>query len=284
MLITTIRTTFAVLTMAIKRFAAAHAAEASASIAYYFLFSLFPLLIFIVALGSLVLEAENVQREVMVWLANLFPTAADYMEHNLELVIAQRRPASIVAIIGLLWSGSGAFNLLTRNIDRAWPDAKKRNFLRTRLVALTMISVLVMLLFFSLLFSTVVSLLPVVNVWLGDGVADHSTMLAFVRTTVFPVLLTFVMFASLYRWIPNTNVTWAEAGWGAAIATIGWRLAIAGFSWYITSGLANYQLIYGSLGTVVVLMLWIYISSLITLFGAHLSAAIAHHKRLKRAT
>ena len=68
---------------------------------------------------------------------------------------------------------------------------------------------------------------------------------------------------------------------GAAVAAVGWELANGAFKWYLTSGLARYQLVYGSLGALIALMLWIYISSIIVLFGAHLSATIAMHTRLK---
>ena len=60
------------------------------------------------------------------------------------------------------------------------------------------------------------------------------------------------------------------------------EIATDGFSWYLSSGIVRYELVYGSLGTVVALMLWIYIGVLITLFGAHLSAAVARHRRGKR--
>ncbi len=268
-----------ILFTAIWQFFATRAVEASASIAYYFLFSLFPLLIFLVVVGSYFLEEGEVKHEIVIWLTNFFPTASDFIEQNLDVIIAQRRSAGITAVIGLLWAGSGAFNVLARNIDRAWFTARPRSFVSTRLVAFAMISVLVMLLFVSLFLSTAVSLLPLAERWLDGLVTDHNPLLAFLRTTLSPLLLTLLMFTSLYRWIPNADVHWSEAFWGGVVATLGWRLAISGFGWYLTSGLTNFQVVYGSLGTVIVLLLWIFISSLITLFGAHLSAAIAYHRR-----
>jgi membrane protein len=58
------------------------------------------------------------------------------------------------------------------------------------------------------------------------------------------------------------------------IASLAWKAVIAGFGWYLGSGFGQYQLVYGSLGTIVAFLFLIYIISLITLFGAHLSAAI----------
>jgi membrane protein len=66
--------------------------------------------------------------------------------------------------------------------------------------------------------------------------------------------------------------------WGALTASIAWKAVTAGFSWYLRSGLGRYQLVYGSLGTIVALLFLIFIISMITLFGAHLCAAIDHKK------
>lgn len=179
-----------ILFTAVWQFSTTRAVEASASIAYYFLFSLFPLLIFMVVVGSYFLEEAEVQHEITIWLTNLFPAASDFIEQNLIIIITQRRSAGITAIIGLMWAGSGAFNVLARNIDRAWVTARRRSFVGTRLVAFAMISVLVMLLFVSLFFSTAITLLPLTEVWLDGIIFTRSPLLAFLRTALFPLLLT----------------------------------------------------------------------------------------------
>ena len=79
--------------------------------------------------------------------------------------------------------------------------------------------------------------------------------------------------------MPNTTVAWSEAAWGAAVAVVAWEGAKRGFAWYVSSDLVHYRLVYGSLGAVVALLLWIYLSSWLVLFGAHLSAAIARSRR-----
>ncbi|MCJ7715488.1 MAG: YihY/virulence factor BrkB family protein, partial [Anaerolineales bacterium] len=83
----------------------------------------------------------------------------------------------------------------------------------------------------------------------------------------------FLFFYSLYRIIPMGRVPIKAAGFSALGITIIWRLASNGFQWYLGSGFARYEVIFGSLSAIVVLLLWIYISSLILFFGAHLCAA-----------
>ena len=83
------------------------------------------------------------------------------------------------------------------------------------------------------------------------------------------------------RWIPNTKVGWTEAIIGASVAATAGEITKFCFTWYVSSGFARYDLIYGSLGTLVILMLSIYLGSLILLFGAHLSAAISYYRQQK---
>jgi uncharacterized BrkB/YihY/UPF0761 family membrane protein len=182
---------------AVRSFHHARAAEGAASIAYYALFSLFPLLFFLVA----------------------------------TVVIAG-------SLIGLL-------------------------------------------LILSLFLTTAFNLLPQLSIPLLGDVSIYKTLLWHVLSRLIPWLLTYLVFLLLYWWIPNTKVNWSEANWGALAATFAWEFNRAGFIWYLNSGLARYQLVYGSLGALVALMLWIYLSSLIALFGAHLSAAIAAHSQAK---
>jgi uncharacterized BrkB/YihY/UPF0761 family membrane protein len=70
--------------------------------------------------------------------------------------------------------------------------------------------------------------------------------------------------------------------WAALFASISWKVAIACFRWYLSSGLENYQLVYGSVGAIVALLFLIFIISTITLFGAHLCAAIDHWIKERR--
>jgi membrane protein len=100
-------------------------------------------------------------------------------------------------------------------------------------------------------------------------------------SSVVPFLLTLAMFFGLYWRLPNREVPWSVALWGAFVAAAGSQIVTKLFSWYITSGFANYALVYGSLGAIVAFMFWVYLLSQITLFGAHLSAAIGYSRHRK---
>lgn len=266
-----------ILRSAVRRFNDARAPEAAASMAYYAVFSLFPLLLFLVAAGSFILEGEQAYRLVVGFFTQVFPTSQDLIEENIQRVLELRGPVGIVGLVSLLWSATGVFTTLAHNIDRAWLEAEARNFLERRLVALGMVGTLAGLSALSLLSTTVVNLLPRLQVPLWGGLSVYETSLWVVFSNLVPWLFTFLTFLGLYRWVPNTEVTWSEAFWGALVAALAWEAATRAFAWYLRSGLVRYELVYGSLGTIVALMFWIYLSGWIALFGAHLSAAVAQH-------
>jgi membrane protein len=94
-------------------------------------------------------------------------------------------------------------------------------------------------------------------------------------------LMIFLVFFALYHWIPTMDVTLSATVWGALLASLAWKAVTTGFTWYLSSRFGSYQLVYGSLGAIVAFLFLIYVISFITLFGAHLSAAIEGWEREK---
>ena len=269
-----------IIVRAIQTFGEVNAAEAAASIAYYALFSLFPLLLFLVTIASSILKSEQVVQQVLEFTATTFPTALTVVEQNIQEILARRNAMGVIAAIGILWAATSVFAILTRNINKAWHTARPQNFLQARLVGLIIVAILVGLLLLSLASTTIFKLLPWVDISapLWGEVSLYETYSWAVATHLVPWLFTFIMCLGLYRWIPNTRVAWSEASWGALVAATAGEITKFGFAWYLGSGLARFDFVYGSLATLVILMLSIYLGSMILLFGAHLSAAINHQR------
>jgi membrane protein len=261
----------------IQSFNDARASQAAASTAYYAIFSLFPLLLAIVAGGSFVLESDQVYQAVIESVTQALPTSEELIKRNIDQVLKLRGPVGLIGLFSLLWSGTGIFAVLAYNVNQAWPEAGSRNLVEKRLVALGMVGALVILLTLSIASTAAFNLLPRLHVPLWGGVSVYDTRIWSIVSSAIPWLFTLLLFVNLYRWIPNIKVQWSHAFWGGLVATLGWEIATRAFTWYLTSGMARYQLVYGSLGTVVALMFWIYLISLTTLFGAHVSAAVAQY-------
>jgi len=96
-------------------------------------------------------------------------------------------------------------------------------------------------------------------------------------TTVLPVLLRVLVFFALYYWVPQIKVNKMGALTGAVVVTFLWQVITTAFGAYLSSGLARYDIVYGSLGKMIALLVWIYFTSWIILFGAHLTSSIDRH-------
>jgi len=98
-----------------------------------------------------------------------------------------------------------------------------------------------------------------------------------------PYLLRFFIIWLLYVVIPVRRVNGWAAFISALVASLAWRLATSGFAWYLTSGLAKYDLVYGSLGAIIAFLTWIFLSAWILLYGAYLMEAIDYQLASRRA-
>jgi membrane protein len=267
-----------ILEHAIKTFTEKQAAQASAGLAYYSIFSIFPLLLVFIATGSYFLDSRQVFDIVTQFIQQALPISRQLINENLQDILKARGAAGVLSIVTLLWSASGMFTNLAYNINLAWSKAVRRNYLQNRLVGLWMIVGLIGLIILSLVLSWITQRLPHMDI------AHASPLyLIFLRiaSALGSWLMIFLVFFTLYHWIPTMRVRWSSTVWGALLASLAWKAVTTGFTWYLGSRFGSYQLVYGSLGAIVAFLFLIYIISLITLFGAHLSAAIEGWERDK---
>jgi len=268
-----------VMRYALKRFDQEHAPEAAASMAFYTLFSLFPVILIVVAANSFILESLHVQEQILETILKFFPVAShQIISSNMQQILQARGAVGIVGVIILVWAATCVFTTLVHNLNRAWTDAPVQNIFRARLTAFSIIIFFVMLLPLFWMSKAVINLIPV---WDANllGVINISYFKKII-SNVFIYIFVCMTLMTLYRWIPKTKVRWSEALVGAVFAVMAEGAATAVFSWYLRSGLSKYNLVYGSLGALISFLTWIYIINLIVLFGAHLSASIAHHRNL----
>jgi membrane protein len=262
---------------ALRQYFRARAPEAAGSIGFYAVFSFFPLLLILVAVGSSILARFFSEEQILNTIVNLLPVSRDFVAGQMPVVLAARGAVSAIGAVGLVWSATSVFTILVRNLNRAWPGATPRNAVKARLIALVLLAGLVGL---ALLFLLVKALPAVESDW--EWLAQFAARLSsFVRAASRIVLLVFICgtLTLLYRWVPSARVRWVEAGLGSLAATAAFALATSGFTWYLESGYARYSAVYGPLGALFALLTWVYILSAVVLFGAHLGAALARQTR-----
>lgn len=266
-----------VLRHAFNNFNLVHAAEASASLAYYGLFSIFPLLLAVVSIGSIFLEGELVKVELLEIITQWIPVSADAVNSQVTTVLNLRGPVTVVAIISLLWSGSNVFEKVIVNVNRAFPQGSRPGFFKSRGMALLIIVVMILLFGTSLLISTVVEIFPAAeNALFGKLISSARAWVEVLQ--IAPLVLKFFLFLAVYSWIPQSaSILFKARLIGALVTAVLWELSSRLLGWAISSGFTNYEIIYGSLASIMALMFWLYLSSYILFFGAHLVHAVDTH-------
>ncbi|MCB0238618.1 MAG: YihY/virulence factor BrkB family protein [Anaerolineae bacterium] len=258
-------------------FTRARGTQASAAVAYYAMFSLFPMLMVMVVLLSYLVDAATAQHLVFTLATRFLPSdsgIASLVTDTFAGIYSQRGPVGLIGLVALLWSASGVFTTLTFNIDLAWSKTRLPNALKARLIGLLLILLLFGALLLALVLSTVsgaLAALPTLFAFLG--IDPELGRLGTLR--VVSIAVTVVVYTGLYRLIPNRYVPWRAAVVPALLAALASQIVNAGYSWYLSSGFSRYELLYGPLTTIIVLMFWFYLTVLIILVGAHLGAALA---------
>jgi membrane protein len=235
----------------------------AASLAYYGLLSLFPLLLFLVFLGSQVLRSSSTRSVLDEYVANTLPAAADTVQAVIDQTLQRRGQIGLIGGLGLLWSSSALFNVLSVSLNVIW-GASFRPAWRRRLVAALSVLIIGVLFLLSILLSALAALpFPGQGLGLWPGVNLSLGM-----------LVTVLLFWVLYHAIPNRQVKWQAALSGAILSALLWQGAKAAFTWYLASGLSNYGAVYGSLASVIGLLLWAYFSAQILFLGAEFAVSV----------
>lgn len=262
-----------ILRMAVQRFGVERGPEASASLAYYTFFSIFPMILVIIVIGSYFVDQNVVQNQLLNLLQGVIPGAKDLVIGNIERVLQQRGAVTLFALFSLVWSAINMFNILAKNINRAFPKAVVPDFFKGRLMGFFMFVALGLLVFLAIGITTVVGLIPAIEIPI-NGKSLHETLLWQIGSFLLPIGFNTLMFWAMYYLVPQVKVSRKASLISALVAGATWDMLNNAFTWYLSSGLDQYRLVYGSVGTVVALLFWVYLTGTIMLLGAHLTASI----------
>lgn len=258
--------------------------DAAAALSYYTIFSLPAILVLILMLVSAVMNPSDVRGGLEGQLQALMGASAG---EQIRTIIqqAEQKPhngliPTILGIAGLLFGATGAFGQLQKTLNRAWnvePDPSQggiKNFLTKRLFSFGMILVVAFFLLVSLVISTVLT-------GLGDRLggflpAGMSSPLLEVFNSVISLAVITLLFAAIFKVMPDAKIAWRSVWVGAVVTAL---LFVAGkflIGFYL--GQSNPGQAYGAAGSLAVLLLWIYYSSLILLFGAEFTETWAERR------
>lgn len=249
----------------------------SAQLAYFFLLSLFPFLIFLVTLvGYLPISEESVLSFIRQYAPG---ETMNLIETNVMNILENQRGDLLsFGIIGTIWSASNGLNAIFRAFNRAYEVNENRSFIITRLMAI--------FLTIAMIFVIIVALsLPVFGKAIGLFVAKYfgvsATFLTIWNTIrwVFSFIILMIVFTFLYYLAPNKKLKLREVIVGAAFATIGWQVVSFGFSFYVNQ-FGNFSAMYGSIGAIIILMIWFYMSGIIIIIGGEINALAKKYREV----
>ena len=245
-----------------------HAKDMAASTAFYGFFSLFPLLVGVVAGASFFIDRDEIESRLDRMLAGEFPGSADFLKTNIEALIDQRGAASIASVLGLLWSASKMFGALNRGINLAFGVPEERPFYLSKLRYFAMTVGLSLLLLVAVGASTVLDLVSQLDL---TRFGFDGTLFASLGGRVASLVSIFVTVILIYKLVPYERHAWRGLLLGALAATLLFELGKALFVFYL-GNVGNLEAVYGSLTSVIVLLLWLYFSARVLLFGAEICA------------
>jgi membrane protein len=247
----------------------------AAQLAYYFLFSLFPFFLFLTALLGYI-PVPNLMERILEILAQVLPREAlTLVQDNIRQVVTEQRGGLLsLGILLALWTASSAVTAIADALNRACDVEESRPFWKVRGTAILLTIGLSLFMISSLL---LLMFGPQLGGWIAELVGLGAVFEVLWNIVRWPVilLLLIVAVALVYYFAPDVEQHWKWITPGSVFAVVGWLLASLAFSFYVNN-FGAYNKTYGSIGAVIVLLTWMYVTGLCLLIGGEINAEIEH--------
>jgi membrane protein len=251
----------------------------ASSIAYYALLSMFPFILLLITLAGRFSSGENSANNQMILMVVLgaLPSHFDFVASQIA-ALAKAPPAlGVAGTILMIWAAMGFFSAITSAVNHAWGVEKPHNYFKHKLIAAVMLGLAALLMVATL---SLVGFLEVTETqWFSSILQRYPGLERYrgwaLRNAPMPL---FVLVCGLVCYfLPNAKVRLRDVWWGAIIAGGLWRLAFYGFSLYVRD--VSRFTVHGPISTVVVFLVWVYISAVILLYGVEVSASYARVRK-----
>lgn len=242
-----------------------------ATFAYHLLLSMFPFLLFLAAIASYTPLSHG---DAFGDLSAIVPTDALRVVQSTLLEIADGNRTNILSLSMLItiWLASNGFAAVARGLNKAYDITETRGFIKVRALSLLFVPLIAL----GILLETVAVVFGnVLLCRISKALCWSSAGVTLVHTLrfVLPLVLLVGIFSLLYAIIPNRRLRFRQVFPGAVFASAVWALASLAFSFYVDR-FANYARLYGSLGGVVILLVWLYLTSVVLLVGSEINAVL----------
>ena len=250
----------------------------AAAMSYYALLSLFPFLLLIISMLGSITADDAGRLAVLGFVFRYFPARLDFVTTQLDAFREMRLQVGVMGGLALMWASLGVFGAITSAVNHAWGVDTQRSFLKHRLVSFLMLVASGGVMVVALLLVSAAQLAE--TSWFGAMLAHYEWLLAAQTLTLrySATILLILAVGLLFYFVPNVKTRFRDVWIGAILTGVLWRLTLTVFSWFV-EGSARLTMIHGSIAAVVVFLLWIYVSSVILMYGVEFTAA---HARIRR--
>jgi membrane protein len=250
----------------------------ASSIAYYALLSLFPFFLLALSLVALVTDSQSDRDALLGFVFRYFPRQFDFVEVQLAALERAQVRLGVAGSVLMVWAAMGVFGAVTSAVNHAWGVEKQPSYFKHKLISFVMLVVAGLLLLIGLL---AVSAMNVAEArWFAGVISGNPRLVVLQGIAVrwaTTVLFIFVV-GLVFYFVPNAKVRFRDVWVGAVLTGLLWRGALALFSIYVRD-LSRFSMLHGSIATVIVFLLWIYVSAVILLYGVEVTAAYARLRR-----
>lgn len=244
----------------------------AAALAFFATLSLLPMVALMIMAIAALGDSDEIRSKLTETLIYYFPTSSELIRQAVQNILDASVAIGLVSVASLIIGAGGMFASANRTVNRVFGLESERIFQAT--LSQVMIATLVVILF---LLSIGLTVLLHAAVGFGEGIVESTggvsagvaIALALVSTGL-PVLVTAAMFTFVYHRLPNGRVEWKDSAFGAIVAIVMFELGKHLFFWF-TGFAAHRNIIYGPITSVVILLMWTYVSGLIFLYGAALT-------------
>ena len=269
----------AVLLDAVRSFQRHRCTTAAAAIAFHVLFSIFPLILLVVAVVGSRMKSAAVRGQVSSGLMNAMPldASAKAQIDGLLLTTSHNLPTlGIIGGIGLIWSASGMLGSVRGAMELAWEGtAGTRPFVRGKLIDALLLTILMAAIMASFLSGLVLSLLPPIAIDVIPETSGWQDLLALARSSLGPllaILAAMTILALAYKLLPAPRPAGRYALIGAASGAVLLEIARRLFQLYVDL-FDRFDVVYGSIGSIIAFLFFVYLASMVVLFGAEAGAS-----------
>ena len=251
----------------------------ASSISFYTLFAIFPLILLATSILGFILGTNDTSElaDFSVNLAKFLPVSKDFISDTIYGISIDRPLSGTFGVVALAWASTSVFATIRKGINITWGINKTRNIIQEKLIDFMLVVIVSILLIFGLLSGPILSIaIELIRYFLPDSEIFTQLFWNISSKVIFPTM-SFLTILFLYTYIPYTKINIKEIIPFALLTAFVFNLGNFAFIEYLKIS-THYNLVYGSIAGILALLTWVYISSLILLFGSFLSSKYIQNK------